>query len=297
MTQPVQVVEAWRNAYARRDWQAAFATMHEDIEILEAPSLPYGGMWRGHQQARELHERVRAHWAELPLYASRAQLFDLGEFDRGQLVMLVDEIVSPLAGGGQTVLRLPLVELIFVRGDRISEIRVFYFDTGVVIGGGQRPEAVRRDGDLFRRPPVLLDQVQAPELEVMNRYRRLCAERDFQGLAQAVLAPDIEVHEADGLPYGGRYRGAAGYADLFRKVSECWEHLPLTDNIEQTVVAGPDSGSTLVVVLDSIRSRVRESGIVLDMPLVELLWISGGRISAIRPYYFDTTAISEAHQR
>jgi uncharacterized protein len=294
MRTPSQTVESWRDAYARQDWDAAFATMHEGIEILEAPSLPYGGLWKGHEQARELHERVRAHWAELPLYAARAQLFDLGNFDRGHLVMLVDEIISPLAGHGQTVLQLPLIELLFVRGDRISEIRVFYFDTDVVTGAGGKRRPVQSD-DLFRRPPVLLDRADAPELNVMDRYRRLCAKRDFEGLAGAVLAADLEVHEAASLPYGGRYRGLAGYVELFRKVSTCWEHLPLTDGVEQTVVAGPDRGSTLVVVRDSITSRIRGSGVVLDMPLVELLWIKDQRISAIRPYYFDTTAIREAH--
>lgn len=294
MTSPVHVVEAWRDAYARQDWPAAFATMHEDIEILQAPSLPYGGMWRGHQQARELHERVRARWAELPLYASRAQLFDLGDSDRGHLVMLVDEIVSPLSGE-QAALRLPLVELLFVRGERISEVRVFYFDTDLVIGDGNQARSAHDDGDLFRTPPVPLFAAGGEELCVMARYRELCTDGDFEGLTSEVLASGITVEEAAGLPYGGLYRGHAGYAELFRKVSEYWEHLPLTDGVEQTVVAGPDGDSTLVVVLDSIRSRVRRSGTVLDMPLVELLWIKDQRIGAIRPYYFDTAAIRRAH--
>lgn len=57
----VELVRSGYRAYARRDFPGVFALLHRDVEIYQTELLPWGGTYRGHEQAREFFRRLNEH--------------------------------------------------------------------------------------------------------------------------------------------------------------------------------------------------------------------------------------------
>lgn len=57
----VELIRRGYEAYARRDFPSVFALLHPDIEIYQTELLPWGGTYRGHQQAREFFRKLSEH--------------------------------------------------------------------------------------------------------------------------------------------------------------------------------------------------------------------------------------------
>ncbi|MBF6342597.1 nuclear transport factor 2 family protein [Nocardia cyriacigeorgica] len=105
-----------------------------------------------------------------------------------------------------------------------------------------------------------------------------------------ILAPyfadDVVLHQADALPYGGIWRGHAGLERFFTAMSAVWE---VFDFLDQQFLA---TGST-AVVHTRIHARARATGRELDFPILQTLRVEDARIAEIRPFYWDTKAISD----
>ncbi|MFG3155607.1 nuclear transport factor 2 family protein [Streptomyces sp. NPDC048219] len=101
------------------------------------------------------------------------------------------------------------------------------------------------------------------------------------------FAPDVEMHQADALPYGGTWRGHNGMTRFFLRMGEAWESF---DMVEQTFLA---TGET-AVVLTQVRARARATGRELSFPLLQAITVKDGRITQVRPFYWDTQAIADA---
>ncbi|WP_433544591.1 nuclear transport factor 2 family protein (plasmid) [Streptomyces sp. CA-294286] len=109
---------------------------------------------------------------------------------------------------------------------------------------------------------------------------------DFGDLAR-FFAPDVVLHQAAGLPYGGTWRGHAGIEGGVRAMAEVWE---LFEFVEQDfLVTGETS-----VVLTRVRARARATGRELSFPILQTLTVRDGRIAEVRPFYWDTWAIADA---
>jgi ketosteroid isomerase-like protein len=101
------------------------------------------------------------------------------------------------------------------------------------------------------------------------------------------FAPDVELHQADALPYGGTWHGHEGMARFFLAMSRTWE---VFDLVEQEFLA---TGET-AVVLTRVRARARATGRELAFPILQTIRIRDGRIAEVRPFYWDTRAIADA---
>jgi ketosteroid isomerase-like protein len=102
------------------------------------------------------------------------------------------------------------------------------------------------------------------------------------------FAPDVELHQADGLPYGGIWRGHDGLERFFVTMSQTWAAFDLSD--QEFLATTPE----LAIVLTHVHARVRATGKELDFPILQLLRIKDGRIAEVRPFYWDTAAIATA---
>ena len=98
------------------------------------------------------------------------------------------------------------------------------------------------------------------------------------------FAPDVVLHQADALPYGGTWRGHEGMEEFFLAMSQVWESFDMT---EQEFLA---TGET-AVVLTQVRARARATGRELTFPILQTIRVKDGRISEVRPFYWDTEAI------
>ncbi|MGZ3096939.1 nuclear transport factor 2 family protein [Streptomyces sp. H72] len=101
------------------------------------------------------------------------------------------------------------------------------------------------------------------------------------------FAPDVELHQADSLPYGGTWCGHKGMTQFFLMMGEVWESF---DMVEQEFLA---TGET-AVVLTQVRARARATGRELSFPILQAITVKDGRITEVRPFYWDTRAVADA---
>ncbi|MFF2849597.1 nuclear transport factor 2 family protein [Streptomyces sp. NPDC058001] len=101
------------------------------------------------------------------------------------------------------------------------------------------------------------------------------------------FASDVELHQADALPYGGTWRGHTGMTQFFLTMGQVWETF---DMVEQEFLA---TGET-AVVLTQVRARARATGRELSFPILQTITVKDGQIAEVRPFYWDTQAIADA---
>jgi ketosteroid isomerase-like protein len=54
----VELIRRGYDAYASGDFPTVFALLHPDIEIYQTELLPWGGTYRGHEQARDFFRKL-----------------------------------------------------------------------------------------------------------------------------------------------------------------------------------------------------------------------------------------------
>ncbi|MEU8579345.1 nuclear transport factor 2 family protein [Streptomyces abikoensis] len=106
-------------------------------------------------------------------------------------------------------------------------------------------------------------------------------------LLASFFAPDVVLHQADALPYGGTWRGHAGMERFFLAMSRTWEAFDMEE--QEFLVTGETT-----VVLTRVRARARASGREVDFPILQTIMVKDGRIAEVRPFYWDTAAIASA---
>jgi ketosteroid isomerase-like protein len=111
-------------------------------------------------------------------------------------------------------------------------------------------------------------------------------EASFELLAP-YFSPDVVLHQAEGLPYGGTWRGHEGMERFFLAMSEVWASF---DMAEQRFLS---RGAT-AVILTHVRARARTTGVELAFPILQTIEARDSRISDVRPFYWDTAAIARA---
>lgn len=101
------------------------------------------------------------------------------------------------------------------------------------------------------------------------------------------FAPDVVLHQAESLPYGGIWRGHDGMERFFAAMSQAWEEF---DMVDQEFL----STSGTAVVLTQVHARARATGRELDFPILQTIRVVDGRIADARPFYWDTAEIAAA---
>ena len=115
-------------------------------------------------------------------------------------------------------------------------------------------------------------------------YRAMIA--GDQGALFALLAVDVEFHEASSLPYGGSFSGLEGARAGVVGMFSAWSHLRV--EIEELV-----AGGDLVIVYLWMRATARATGEVYEGPTAELFRFKDGKISEWRPIYWDTHRVRQ----
>jgi ketosteroid isomerase-like protein len=114
-------VLALYRATGRGDWAKAATLMTPDIEIKEAASLPFAGVYRGVQAMRELFDTVRATGITgVEMHQATAG----GDW----VVVLLDLLFE-----GSPPVRVPLAEAFRLQDGKVCEIVPYYFDPGPII--------------------------------------------------------------------------------------------------------------------------------------------------------------------
>ena len=106
------------------DWDAVAELLTDDFAILEAESLPYAGTYTGKGALQELYGKVFAFWEDAAL--------ETGDICVGDDHVVVMVTVTATSRHNGERLRMPLTEVFHLRGDRISGITPYYFDTASI---------------------------------------------------------------------------------------------------------------------------------------------------------------------
>lgn len=128
-SEAVATVRRLFEAVACRDAAGYFSAYHPEIVISEAPSLPYGGDYRGQEGAMRHAQRIGSTWDRHQPEASR---------DLEPEVLAVGDRVVVLwrfraqGQGGQSI-DLPAVSVYRLREGKIIESRMFHFDTTALL--------------------------------------------------------------------------------------------------------------------------------------------------------------------
>lgn len=101
------------------------------------------------------------------------------------------------------------------------------------------------------------------------------------------FSPKVVLHQADSLPYGGVWRGHSGMEQFFLAMSQTWSGFEI---IEQEFV----STELPAVVLTKVHAQSRNTGKEIDFPILQIVHLADGRITEVRPFYWDTAAIGAA---
>jgi uncharacterized protein len=108
----------------------------------------------------------------------------------------------------------------------------------------------------------------------------------FEPLAP-YFSPDVVLHQAEALPYGGTWRGHAGMERFFVAMSAAW------GSFEMLTQEFHPAGD-VVVVRTEVRATARSTGQELEFPILQTVRVAAGRIAEVWPFYWDTAAIADA---
>jgi ketosteroid isomerase-like protein len=101
------------------------------------------------------------------------------------------------------------------------------------------------------------------------------------------FAPDVVLHQAETLPYGGTWRGHGGMERFFVAMSTVWESFVMLE--QEFHPAGE-----VVVVRTQVRAMARATGRELEFPILQTVHVADGRIVEVWPFYWDTAEIAAA---
>jgi ketosteroid isomerase-like protein len=112
-------------AVARRDPSQYFTAYHPDVIISEAPSLPYGGDYRGPEGVLRHVEGFRSTWDRFQPEGGRE--LEPEFLPAGDRVIVLWRFRAQRRGGHS--IDLPAVSVYRLRDATIIESRMFHFDT------------------------------------------------------------------------------------------------------------------------------------------------------------------------
>jgi ketosteroid isomerase-like protein len=130
-------------------------------------------------------------------------------------------------------------------------------------------------------------------VRTVRRLFQAVEERDLAGILEA-YHPGIVIHEADSLPYGGDHCGLQGAKRHAYGFWRTWRFLQSPEDIKlgATFLDGGDR----VVALFRHRARSAD-GKKIDLPVVGVYEVRGGRVVEARMFHFDTAELSQFLER
>jgi ketosteroid isomerase-like protein len=127
----------------------------------------------------------------------------------------------------------------------------------------------------------------ADNVAVVRRLFRAVEERDIEPMFE-IYDPEVVIREAPTLPYGGEYRGHEGVVAHGLGYLETWE--PFQTDADRHLDAEFFGSGDLVFVRWRQKAHAGD-GIPLDLPVVSVYRLRGGRIVESAMHHLDTAAL------
>ncbi|MEM5387696.1 nuclear transport factor 2 family protein [Paraburkholderia phymatum] len=109
---------------------------------------------------------------------------------------------------------------------------------------------------------------------------------DFTPIART-LDPECVIRQPSSLPYGGVWRGHAGFEAWMKSFGEQWSRLEVVDPVFYTIDENIFSRS-------HVHAVAKHSGVAIDWPLLQHFVIRNRKILELTPFYWDTSLVVRA---
>jgi ketosteroid isomerase-like protein len=106
------------------DWDGVAAYLSDDLVIHEAPSLPFGGEYRGRDALRRVYGIVMAYWDK-----PSVEVYSIVGDDTHVVALMNFTMTSKLTGNGFTQ---KMAEVSTLVDGLVTEMRIHYYDTAQV---------------------------------------------------------------------------------------------------------------------------------------------------------------------
>jgi hypothetical protein len=124
---------------------------------------------------------------------------------------------------------------------------------------------------------------------VIDRLFSSVERRDPEAYFDRTYDPEVRIHEADSLPYGGTYHGLVGaqkHAEGFLRTWDSLQSEPAT-RLRYAIHALPDEA----FVTWSLTTIDPGTGVTRSLPVISHYRLRRGLIVESRMYHFDTVAL------
>ncbi len=124
---------------------------------------------------------------------------------------------------------------------------------------------------------------ERPNVALVKGAYEAFGRRDLRNILR-VLDPEVEIVQADEIPWGGRYVGHAEAAAFFGKLTRT---ITSSVSVDRFVDAGDH-----VVAIGHTRGRVNDGGAAFDVPVAHVWTIRDGLVTRIEYYIDDPTMLA-----
>lgn len=115
-----------------KDFSLIAETLHEDIVMYQAASLPYGGSWKGHRGFEAWMKAMNNVWSKLE--HRDVHIFDAGE----DTVFTRARAIVTLRKSGRAI-EFPILHQVTVRDGKLLRAEPFYWDTAALLQALSNP--------------------------------------------------------------------------------------------------------------------------------------------------------------
>ena len=126
------------------------------------------------------------------------------------------------------------------------------------------------------------------DIAVVRRLFAAVEDRDFDGLL-ACYSDDVEINEADVLPYGGVWRGRQGIADHAAGFMRAWGNLQGPDEVRLDAQFFGDGAGTVCAVFRH-RAVDPQTGTRFDAPEVGVYEVRDQHVVRSQMFHADSAA-------
>jgi uncharacterized protein len=119
---------------------------------------------------------------------------------------------------------------------------------------------------------------------VVARFYDCALRSDVEAIGE-ILHPDVVIHEAASLPFGGAHTGRVAVLEL---LGTLFAGIDLDSVVRGDVLVHGERAAAFL----EIPFRTADPANTEAMPIIETFVVRDGLITEIRPYYFDTAAIA-----
>jgi ketosteroid isomerase-like protein len=253
MTSNVSVIRAFNEA---EDVHAMLDLLDTEVEWRVPESLPWGGIFRGHDGFRRFCALVSDQLAET--HREKQQYLDAGD----QVIVLLQSIGRPKGG---TEYQEPEVDICDVRKGKIVNVEM-YVDSAMVL----------------RALPVRSSATRS-RMTVLRSFYDAVARGDVDAILD-LLDPQVVWRTPESLPWGGTFRGHEGFRQFFAKL--------ISQPVEprREVQSYIDAGDRIVVQLRTF-GRPKGGTTETDVPEVHVWTVRDGKIVDLEAIFDTETAL------